>query len=103
MTDREIFSPRDPGEGRVMTISLAGKDRLQDGETIVSATWIIEHDDGTPSTATAGACDFSTHPLVKALVTGGTHNTTDLHRVRAVTSTGRTVQLGGLQSVFKGA
>lgn len=103
MSDFEIFSPRDPGESRVLTISFAGANRLQDGETIVSATWLIEHDDGTASTATAGTCDTSTHPLVKAEVTGGTHNTTDLHRARAVTSTGRVILAGGHQSVYKGA
>lgn len=100
----EIFSARDPQEDRVLTISFAGTNRLLAGETLVSATWMVEHDDGTASaTVVSGVCDVSEHPLAKQLVKGGTHNTTDLHRVRALTSTARYVTTGGLQSVYKGA
>lgn len=102
----QFVSAKDPDETRTLTISFAAAGRLNPSETIVSAEWLVELEDGTPvdsATLLEGSPDCSTSPLVKQAVKGGLNGKAYLHRAKALTSTGRTICGGGILWIRKGA
>ena len=97
------FSMKDPEEVVVLTIDFVNL--LAVGETITTASWLVELADGTAvdsSSVLQGSVDYSAQPLVKQTVKAGVHNTSYLHRAKVVTSAGRTLIGAGLLPVFKG-
>lgn len=99
-----FFSPKDPSESIVLSFDFTNL--LAESETIASAQWLIEKENGdsvTSSDFLTGAVDISAAPLVRQMVKGGTHGTAYLHRAVATTSTGRILAAGGYQQVTKGA
>lgn len=99
-----FFSPKDPSESIVLSFNFVNL--LSDGETIVSAQWLVEKENGEAVTASdflTGDADYSADPIVRQMVKGGVHGSAYLHRAVATTSTGRILAAGGIQSVVKGA
>jgi hypothetical protein len=99
-------SAKDPDETRTLTISFSGNNRLAPNETIVSAVWLVEQEDGTAVTSSdflVDTCDVTEQPKVKQSVKGGVDGTTYLHRAKATTSTGRVICGGGYLHIVKGA
>lgn len=100
----QSFSPKDPEESVVLGVNFVNL--LAQAETIQSASWLVEQEDGTAVSSAAvlsGAIDISAAPVVRQKVIGGIPGLTYLHRAKVVTSAGRTLVGGGLQKIEKGA
>jgi hypothetical protein len=83
----DAFSPKDPDE--VILLSWDFSPRLLAGEVIVSATWVIQRQDGATedtSTMLQGAVDLASKPIVRQVVKGGKTGVTYIHRITATTS-----------------
>lgn len=99
----KVFPDKDPLEVAVCSVDFA--QALRQGESIVSATWTItrEHQPGDASSMLDGPVDLSGAPVVRQAVRGGDDGGRYVHRVIAVTSTGRQLFWGVRQRVSLGA
>lgn len=97
------FPDKDPIEAATCTVDFAPA--LRNGESIVSATWQIvrEHLPEDTAPMVIGQPDLSAAPLVRQAVTGGTDGGLYVHRVIAMTNTGRPLFWAVRQRVRLGA
>lgn len=97
-------SAKDPEE--IVTLSVDFTNLLEAAETIQSAVWLVELENGTAVDSASvldGTVDISGAPVIRQKFKGGVDRTSYLHRAKATTSAGRVLVGGGLIQVTKGA
>ncbi len=97
------FPDKDPVEPATCTVDFT--EALRTGESIVSASWTIigEHQASDASGMLDGPIDISEAPLVRQAIKGGTDGGYYVHRVIALTNTGRPLFWAVRQRVRLGA
>jgi hypothetical protein len=99
MTD---FAKVDPGATPILSMDFSL--RLASGDTIASATWTVEDDQGTAQPAMlSGAIDITAAPIVRQKVTGWTDGKRYLHRCKVTTAAGVIIYGDVYQWAGKGA